>query len=180
MRCWWQIIRLVYCFTGVTTECPIDITPERMITSYDSSSVVSCTPKPSAQLNLKEIYWEDKSYFRWGDNHWHHTGEWDPQPVCFAIFWGLERCKKPLNLTIYSMYLNLLTPFKSKNNLLMCGYMKCWQIVRTVQCSLSRSRFSFHFLSTPQISISFSEFHYNTVFYGKYFINFQYLHYFCD
>ncbi|XP_024920279.1 hemicentin-2-like, partial [Cynoglossus semilaevis] len=86
---------------GVTTECPIDITPERMITSYDSSSVVSCTPKPSAQLNLKEIYWEDKSYFRWGDNHWHHTGEWDPQPVCFAIFWGLERCKKPLNLTIY-------------------------------------------------------------------------------
>uniref|UniRef100_A0A8C3AI26 Ig-like domain-containing protein n=1 Tax=Cyclopterus lumpus TaxID=8103 RepID=A0A8C3AI26_CYCLU len=90
---------------GASLECPIEITPDRMVVRYQSRGLrpAICTLTPADYTHLKEMYWQvgqgdttdGMSWFADTDR------DWDPRPVCIATFSVIGTCQKPLNFTLY-------------------------------------------------------------------------------
>ncbi|XP_078140645.1 hemicentin-1 [Centroberyx gerrardi] len=87
---------------GAKPECPIKITPDRMVVQYQRENLATCTPTSTISSNVKEIYWQ----FLQGvinDSQWFDQSheDWDPRPVCTATFEGIGTCQKHLDFTMY-------------------------------------------------------------------------------
>uniref|UniRef100_A0A3Q3G6I6 Ig-like domain-containing protein n=1 Tax=Labrus bergylta TaxID=56723 RepID=A0A3Q3G6I6_9LABR len=82
-------------------ECPIEITPDRMVIEYQGRNQnATCKAISNMQGNVKEIYWQGNKSSSWSaDTH----KDWDPKPVCNANFEGIGWCKKRLNFTLYKI-----------------------------------------------------------------------------
>lgn len=95
------------CSTGAQRECPIEITPDRMVVQYqDRGQNATCKPASTDSEHVKEIYWEDQQGIRTNSATWFvdTDKDWDPRPVCTATFHVTGTCQKQLNITLYSMY----------------------------------------------------------------------------
>ncbi|KAF1379666.1 hypothetical protein PFLUV_G00178390 [Perca fluviatilis] len=80
-------------------ECPIEITPERMVVQYQSRGQ-NATCK-STNSHVKEIYWQgvqNKGTSWWSVDTYE---DWDLRPVCNAMLKSTESCQKHLNFTLY-------------------------------------------------------------------------------
>ncbi|KAK5856116.1 hypothetical protein PBY51_007735 [Eleginops maclovinus] len=89
---------------GAGQECPIEITPARMVVQYQAREQnVTCKPKSTNKRHLKEIYWEVRQGAITKNSIWSvDTNEdWDLKPVCTATFNITGICKKHLNFTLY-------------------------------------------------------------------------------
>nr|XP_020496609.1 uncharacterized protein LOC109989268 [Labrus bergylta] len=86
---------------GAEQECPIEITPDRMVIEYQGRNQnATCKAISNMQGNVKEIYWQGNKSSSWSaDTH----KDWDPKPVCNANFEGIGWCKKRLNFTLYKI-----------------------------------------------------------------------------
>ncbi|KAG7505129.1 intercellular adhesion molecule 1 [Solea senegalensis] len=88
---------------GAEQECPIEITPQRMVIPYKGRSETAvCKPTPIGANNGADIKWQDV----WGKisaKEWRADTnvDWDPRPACTAKFRGLPPCKKDLSFTLY-------------------------------------------------------------------------------
>ncbi|KAK1877054.1 Hemicentin-1 [Dissostichus eleginoides] len=85
-------------------ECPIEITPERMVVQYqDREQHAACYPTPTDHPHVEEIYWQVLHGVKIYSSNWSvdtHK-DWDPKPVCTAIFKVRGICQKHLNFTLY-------------------------------------------------------------------------------
>ncbi|XP_075942835.1 vascular cell adhesion protein 1-like [Anarhichas minor] len=87
---------------SASPECPIEITPDRMVLPYKARSLqnATCTPTPSASTHLRDIYWQGA---RTNSTTWssYASEDWDLKPVCTATFEVKGTCQKHLNYTLY-------------------------------------------------------------------------------
>ncbi|KAK2833282.1 hypothetical protein Q5P01_017171 [Channa striata] len=86
---------------GAKQECPIEITPDRMVIQYkNTSQYAKCK---STDSNVKDIYWQDTKGVKTFNESWliDINKDWDLRPVCFAVFNGIGECHKQLNVTLY-------------------------------------------------------------------------------
>ncbi|KAM6965923.1 hemicentin-2-like [Tautogolabrus adspersus] len=88
---------------GAKQECPIEITPDRMVIEYQGRSQnATCKAISNLSGNVKEIYWQDKQGIKTSTSWSADTyKDWDPRPVCTATFEGIGSCQKRLNFTLY-------------------------------------------------------------------------------
>ncbi|KAF3700028.1 Hemicentin-2 Precursor [Channa argus] len=88
---------------GAEKECPIEITPDRMLIRYKNTSQSAKCKVTSTDRNVKELYWQDTSGIKIFNESWliDPHKDWDPRPVCFATFVGIGKCHKHLNITLY-------------------------------------------------------------------------------
>lgn len=97
---------LLWCSTGARQECPIEISPEKMVIRYQSEGQnVTCGPTTSGSRNIEgEVSWQLQHGNRIGSAVLFVglSKDWDLQPVCIATFRGIGTCHKPLNFTLYS------------------------------------------------------------------------------
>lgn len=92
--------------TGAKQECPIKITPDRMVISFNGTGpTATCKQTSTTTTNVKEIYWDVDGSRRTNNESWNADTheDWNADPVCIATFEGLGTCRKPLNFTLYSM-----------------------------------------------------------------------------
>ncbi|CAB1454197.1 unnamed protein product [Pleuronectes platessa] len=84
-------------------ECPIEITPHRMVIPYRGPTQTAvCKPTSASAGNVNETYWEVHGIKFNKDNWSPETREdWDPRPVCTITFRGLGPCQKAVNFTLY-------------------------------------------------------------------------------
>lgn len=102
-------LQLLSLSNGITPsarrECPIYITPDRMVIQYQSRGQLSATCKPTStdSSHVKEIYWQDWQRARVKSTSWFPDTDkdWDPKPVCTATFYVIKPCSKHLNFTLY-------------------------------------------------------------------------------
>ncbi|XP_051243699.1 hemicentin-1 [Dicentrarchus labrax] len=89
---------------GAKQECPIEITPDRMVIEYQSRGQnATCKAASTDSSNVDgEIHWtvqgvktDSTSWF--ADTH----KDWDPEPFCYGTFKGIGKCGKRLNFTLY-------------------------------------------------------------------------------
>ncbi|XP_010775772.1 hemicentin-1-like isoform X2 [Notothenia coriiceps] len=89
---------------GAWQECPIVITPERMVVQYqDREQLATCNATSTDHPHLKEISWQVLHGVKIDSSSWSvdtHK-DWDPKPVCTAIFDVQGTCQKHLNFTLY-------------------------------------------------------------------------------
>ncbi|KAG7223188.1 hypothetical protein INR49_015796 [Caranx melampygus] len=88
---------------GAPPECPIKITPDRMVVPYREAAelVATCTPTPDDR-NLKGQHWfNGKTTIV--DQTWvvNTIDDWESRPVCTAEFEGLGKCEKTLDFILY-------------------------------------------------------------------------------
>ncbi|XP_031168179.1 hemicentin-2-like isoform X2 [Sander lucioperca] len=86
---------------GARQECPIEITPDRMVIQYQSRSQnATCKPTPTSSKHVNEIYWQG---FQNKGTSWSVDTykDWDLRPVCTANFTVIGTCQKHLNFTLY-------------------------------------------------------------------------------
>ncbi|KAF7665990.1 hypothetical protein LDENG_00122260 [Lucifuga dentata] len=88
---------------GANIECPVKITPDRMVVQYQGQGLeATCSPTSPESTNVKEIYWQVSQGIIKGTRLFVSTREdWDPRPVCTATFVGIGTCSKPLDFIIY-------------------------------------------------------------------------------
>lgn len=93
--------------TGADEECPVIITPDRMVIRYgDSPQTVQCQPNTTASTNvIKKPYWKVPERNITERVTWtpDTQQDWDPRPACAGEFVGKPKCTKPLDYTLYSM-----------------------------------------------------------------------------
>lgn len=97
---------LLLCSTGARQECPIKISPEKMVIEFQSKvQNVTCEPTTSGSRNIvKKVSWQLQP----GNNtdsailSVDPCKDWDLQPVCMATFTGIGKCHKALQFTLYS------------------------------------------------------------------------------
>ncbi|XP_041859179.1 hemicentin-1-like isoform X2 [Melanotaenia boesemani] len=88
---------------GAKPECPIKITPDKMVLKYQSTvQPVTCEPFPDS-TNVKEIYWKTQQNITTYNSSWRADTQkdWDPRPACYAKFQGNETCHKQLKYILY-------------------------------------------------------------------------------
>lgn len=94
--------------SGAKQECPVEITPDRMVIQYQSRGQnATCKPTSTSSINKEgKIYWQVLQGTETDGAHWlvDTDKDWDPRPVCTATFKGIGTCQKHLNFTLYSMY----------------------------------------------------------------------------
>ena len=93
--------------SGAGQECPIEITPERMVVQYqDTEQRATCDATQTDHPHVIEIYWQVLHGVKIDGSSWSVDthNNWDPKPVCTAIFKVRGICQKHLNFTLYSMY----------------------------------------------------------------------------
>ncbi|KAM7387112.1 hypothetical protein PAMA_009640 [Pampus argenteus] len=83
---------------GAEPECPITVTPDRMVIPYQGNAMsVACVTNST---NVKDLYWQgvktNSTIWR-VDTH----NDWDLSPVCTATFEGIGTCQKPLTFILY-------------------------------------------------------------------------------
>lgn len=97
---------LLWCSTGARQECPIEMSPEKMVVEYQSKGqYVTCRPTTSGSRNIEgEVSWQLQHGNRIDSAVLlvNLSKDWDIQPVCIATFRGIGPCYKPLNFTLYS------------------------------------------------------------------------------
>ncbi|XP_042360313.1 hemicentin-2-like [Plectropomus leopardus] len=89
---------------GVSSECPVEITPDRMVVQYeDRGQHATCKPTSTDTEHAKEIYWQLSQGVRTNSTRWFVDADkdWDPRPVCIATFHIRGTCQKHLNFTLY-------------------------------------------------------------------------------
>ncbi|XP_034075869.1 hemicentin-1-like [Gymnodraco acuticeps] len=89
---------------GAGQECPIEITPERMVVQYqDREQRATCNATSTDHPHAKEIYWQVLHGDKIDSSSWSVDTykDWDPKPVCTAIFNVRGMCQKHLNFTLY-------------------------------------------------------------------------------
>ncbi|XP_058509195.1 hemicentin-1-like [Solea solea] len=88
---------------GAGQECPIEITPQRMVIPYKGRSETAvCKPTPIGANNGADIKWQDVRGQIFAKEWRADTNvDWDPRPACTAKFRGLPPCKKDLSFTLY-------------------------------------------------------------------------------
>ncbi|XP_050930005.1 hemicentin-1 [Lates calcarifer] len=89
---------------GAKQECPIKITPDRMVISFNGTGpTATCKQTSTTTTNVKEIYWDVDGSRRTNNESWNADTheDWNADPVCIATFEGLGTCRKPLNFTLY-------------------------------------------------------------------------------
>ncbi|KAK9534774.1 hypothetical protein VZT92_007197 [Zoarces viviparus] len=90
---------------GASPECPIEITPDRMVVPYKGGGQqrATCTPTPSASPHLLDIYWQVGQGDRTNNTTWFTDAseDWDLKPVCTATFTVTGPCQKHLDYTLY-------------------------------------------------------------------------------
>lgn len=93
--------------TGAKQECPIEISPNRMVVGYQGPSQTAKCTKTTG--NDAEMFWQVTSDIRNDSEIWtaNTHEDWDAKPFCNATIVGIGNCKKPLDFTLYSMYLGL-------------------------------------------------------------------------
>ncbi|XP_047199831.1 hemicentin-1 [Hippoglossus stenolepis] len=85
-----------------TPECPIEITPHRMVIPYRGPTQTAACKPTSDDGNVKGIYWEVHGIKIHNEKWSPDTREdWDPRPVCNATFKGLGTCRKAVHFTLY-------------------------------------------------------------------------------
>ncbi|XP_034750323.1 hemicentin-1-like [Etheostoma cragini] len=86
---------------GASQECPVEITPDRMVIQYQSrGQKATCKATSANSRHVKEIYWkgfQNKSTSWSVDTY----NDWDSRPVCTATFNAIGTCHKHLNFTLY-------------------------------------------------------------------------------
>lgn len=107
---------------GAKQECPLQITPERMVLEYrGGNQSATCKALTTTSTNIDEIYWEDDR----GKNislEWvADTHNWDLRPVCTAKFKGIGICQKTLDVTFYKKPDSVSLSIEADNNTLMEG-----------------------------------------------------------
>lgn len=89
---------------GAGQECPIEIIPGRMVVQYqDREQRATCNATSTDHPHAKEIYWQVLHGDKIDSSSWSvdtHK-DWDPKPVCTAIFNVRGMCQKHLNFTLY-------------------------------------------------------------------------------
>ncbi|XP_054463215.1 hemicentin-1-like [Anoplopoma fimbria] len=89
---------------GARPECPIKITPDRMVVQYQERGQQQATCKPTSadSTHVTEIYWEVQGE-RTNSKIWFADTDkdWDPQPVCNVTFNVIGPCQKHLDFTLY-------------------------------------------------------------------------------
>ncbi|XP_078125559.1 hemicentin-1 [Sander vitreus] len=86
---------------GARQECPIEITPDRMVIQYQSRGQnATCKPTSTNSEHVNEIYWQG---FQNKGTSWSVDTykDWDPRPVCTANFKVIGTCQKHLNYILY-------------------------------------------------------------------------------
>lgn len=98
---------LLLCSTGAKQECPIEITPGRMVIEYQSRDHhATCRLTSSGSRNEEgKIFWQSQKDTKINRAEWFLdiAAEWDLRPVCTATFKGIGPCQKHLNFTLYSV-----------------------------------------------------------------------------
>ncbi|KAF0032855.1 hypothetical protein F2P81_015145 [Scophthalmus maximus] len=98
---------------GAKQECPIEITPDRMVLRYRGPSQNAACRLTSAAAagNVKEKThgWDVRGFVTFNESWSADTREdWDARPVCTATFWGMGECNKSLDFTLYKTPDNIL------------------------------------------------------------------------
>ncbi|XP_029292846.1 hemicentin-2-like [Cottoperca gobio] len=89
---------------GDKGECPIEITPGRMVVRYQGSDQhATCKPSSADSVHVKEIYWQVLEGVITNSSSWSAdtNKDWDPRPVCTASFNVKGTCQKHLDFTLY-------------------------------------------------------------------------------
>ncbi|XP_073350907.1 hemicentin-1 [Pagrus major] len=88
-----------------TSECPVVMTPDRMVIHYEESTKIArCEPDSIASSNLRKApYWEVPHGTRSESVTWSPDTQkdWDPRPACTGTFDGIGTCQKHLDFTLY-------------------------------------------------------------------------------
>ncbi|XP_059204482.1 hemicentin-1-like [Centropristis striata] len=91
---------------GARQECPIEITPDRMVVEHQSPGQrATCKPTSSGSGHVNEIYWQLGQDVKTNSTSWlvDTDNDWDPRPVCTATFKVIGTCQKQLDFTLYKM-----------------------------------------------------------------------------
>lgn len=114
----WNNISPTLRSTGAKRECPVEITPDRMVVQYQSrGQTATCTATSTGSMNKDgEIYWQVQQGIKTNGTSWFVDAQkdWDARPVCTATFKGIGTCQKHLSFTLYSMYCCLLFYFSCR------------------------------------------------------------------
>ncbi|XP_056869919.1 hemicentin-1-like [Takifugu flavidus] len=90
---------------GAQQECPIEITPEKMVIPYQSKGQsVTCRPTTSGSRNIEgKVSWQLQDGNKTGSSELSvdPSKDWDLQPICTATFRGIGPCSKPFHFTLY-------------------------------------------------------------------------------
>ncbi|XP_076608323.1 hemicentin-1 [Chaetodon auriga] len=90
---------------GAKQECPIEISPDRMVIQYQSrGQSATCKPTSTGSRNKDgEIYWQVQQGTKTDGASWSADTheDWDPRPQCTATFKGIGTCHKDLDFTLY-------------------------------------------------------------------------------
>lgn len=92
--------------TGEHHECPIRIQPEALVLQYMGESQ-DATCMFTSTRNARTIAWLGGPVLHHNETTWTpdtHT-DWDPSPRCTVFFQRHIICQKPLNFTLYSVYI---------------------------------------------------------------------------
>lgn len=99
---------LLWFSTGAQRECPIEISPEKMVIRHQSEGQnVTCGPSSSGSRNIEgKVSWQVQHGSKTGSAELSvdPSKDWDLQPVCTATFRGIGTCSKPLEFTLYSKF----------------------------------------------------------------------------
>ncbi|CAJ1075304.1 uncharacterized protein LOC109989268 [Xyrichtys novacula] len=90
---------------GAKQECPIEVTPDRMVIQYQGrSEKATCKPMSNISSNVEKLYWQDQennstnNSISWSvDTH----KDWNSKPECIGSFVGKGECRKRLNVILY-------------------------------------------------------------------------------
>lgn len=88
---------------GVVQDCPIEITPNRMVVQYQSMGQ-QATCKSTFRDSDLDLYWLDQQGIKTGGRSWsvHTNNSFNLKPYCVAEpQHGLPGCQKQLNITVY-------------------------------------------------------------------------------
>ncbi|XP_044038551.1 hemicentin-2-like [Siniperca chuatsi] len=90
---------------GANQECPIEITPDRMVIQYQNAGHhATCKTGSINSSNIEEdVYWQVLPGIKINSTNLFVDAhkDWDIKPVCTATFKGIGTCKKYLNVTLY-------------------------------------------------------------------------------
>lgn len=87
---------------GAEQECPLHISPERIVLEYNSERKSATCKALTTSTNVIEIFWQDNRGIKNSSLEWvADTRNWDPRPVCNGTFKGIGPCHKTLDIILY-------------------------------------------------------------------------------
>ncbi|XP_033827630.1 hemicentin-1-like [Periophthalmus magnuspinnatus] len=104
---------------GAKQECPLQISPERMVLEYNSArKTATCKTHPTSAN--EDIYWLDNSGNNNSSDEWvADTHNWNANPVCKGVFKGIGECEKKLDFILYKKPDSVSISIKGDNGTLM-------------------------------------------------------------